>query len=344
MTVETRTGLTRAALFDMMHAYKTTALLRTAVELGVFEQLAGGPLSVEAMAARTGVVPRGASILLHALAAVGLLDTVDGGFALPAGGEELLVRGRPAYFGDMVHVVASDWEWDALKVLTKAVRGGGAVVSEHAETPRFGYWEDFAAYAGAVAGPTAAVLADAIDGWAGRRESLDILDVACGHGIYGFTVAARHGNSRLWSLDWPNVLEVTARHAERLGLRDRMHPLPGDMFTTPLGGPYDLVMVTNVLHHFSAERATELLRRLTAALKPDGRLVVVGFTRTDAPPERDPSPHLFSVLMLVWTAEGEVHSAGTYDEMLRAAGLIPAKEHTPPGLPLTIMVTQPAST
>ncbi|GGO95530.1 class I SAM-dependent methyltransferase [Wenjunlia tyrosinilytica] len=336
--------LTRDDVLTMMQAYKTTSLLRTGVQLGVFEGLAAGPEGAEALAARLGTDPRGMRILLNALVAVRLLDLDGNAFRLVSGAAQCLVPGRPGYLGDMVHVMAGDWEWEALRRLSEAVRHGGVVVPENAETPGYRYWEDFAEYATAVAAPTAVTMADALDPWARGRSRLDVLDVACGHGYYGFTFAQRHPAAEVYSLDWPNVLEVTARHAERMGVRARMHALPGDMFEVPLGGPYDLAMVTNVLHHFSEEKATELLRRTAKALRPGGRLAIVGFVTGGESPAQDPLPHLFSVLMLAWTSNGEVHSAEAYQRILTAGGFTAIQTHAPKGLPLRVLLAERSAT
>ena len=111
------------------------------------------------------------------------------------------------------------------------------------------------------------------------------------------------------------------------------------MFEVPLGGPYDVVFVTNVTHHFSAEKVTELLTRLGTVVKPGGRIVLIGFTVGAEPPVRDPAPHLFSVLMLVWTFEGESHSVATYNKALNAAGFTDATVH-PTDLPFRILVAE----
>ncbi|WP_440103954.1 methyltransferase [Streptosporangium sp. H16] len=330
--------ISRESLLGMMQAYKTTSLLRTGVSMGVFDCLAEGPVDAETAAGRLGSNPRGMRILLNALAAVGLVEEKAGRFELPAGAEEFLVNKSPGYLGDMVRIMASDWEWDALKRLDEAVRHGGTVMEEHAETPGYGYWEDFAAYAVVVARPTAEVAAEALKPWAEGREKLDVLDVACGHGMYGLTLAQHNPQAQVWALDWPNVLPLTEQHAERMGVLDRLHRLPGDMFEVPLGGPYDIVLVTNVLHHFSEERAGELLNRLAPAVKPDGKIVLVGFTLGDEGPAEDPAPHLFSILMLSWTFEGEVHSIAAYDRMLAAAGFTGGRRYDVPGLAFRVLV------
>jgi SAM-dependent methyltransferase len=331
-------GPSRPDLFGMMLAYKQTAVLRAGIELGVFAALAAGPADADVMAVRLGADPRGTRLLLNALAALGLLDVSGDGFVLTGGARTFLVPGEPGYVGDMAKVMASTWEWEALTSLPQAVRRGGTVLDQHAETPEYRYWQDFAAHAGAVAGPTAETAAAALRSWAAARPRLDVLDVACGHGLYGFTLARQQPHAAVWSLDWPTVLPVTRRHAERLGVADRMREIAGDMFAVPLGGPYDVVMITNVLHHFSAERAVELLRRAAQVTAPDGKIVLVGFTLDDQPPALDPEPHLFSILMLVWTFQGEVHSVPAYRRMLAEAGFGDAEVLRVAQLPLRVIV------
>ncbi len=173
---------------------------------------------------------------------------------------------------------------------------------------------------------------------------MDIIDVACGHGLYGYTLAAAHPQARVWSLDWPNVLAEARKHAAEMGVSDRVESIAGDMFEVPLDGPYDVAMVTNVLHHFSPERGVALLRRVGDAMVHDGRLVLVGFVTHDGqPPARDAAAHLFSVLMLVWTHEGEVHSEATYQRMLAAAGFAEGRFYRVPSLPLCVIVAERGS-
>jgi C-methyltransferase len=322
----------------MMLAYKTTALLATGIELGVFDCLADGETEAATVAAKLGLDERGSKLLLNALGAIGLLESDGKSYRLGEGVDRHLVRGRPGYVGDMIRVMASPWEWDALRRLPDAVRHGGTVMDEHAESPGYRYWEDFAAFAGAVARPTAEHAAGVLAGWASARARLDVLDVACGHGLYGFTLAAHQPRARVWSLDWPNVLPIARRHAMELDVADRMSTIPGDMFEVALGGPYDVAYVTNVLHHFSEERATALLRRVGAAMEPDGKIVLVGFTSGEGPPAADPAPHLFSILMLVWTTGGEVHSVDAYQRMLTASGFKNTTVHHVPSLPLRVII------
>lgn len=342
MTAGQQVGVSRSTVLGMMQGYRDTSLLRTGIDLHVFDTLAEAPMTARHLAQRLRLDARGLLILLNALVALGLLRRDEETFSLAAGVAELLVRGRPTYLGHLKDILASDWEWDTLKVLGDAVRAGGRVVGTHAETPNFQYWEDFARSATAATGPTSELVADLLDDWMRARPSVELLDVACGHGIYGYTLAARQPQVQVHSLDWPNVLPIAEQRAKDMGVHDRAHFIGGDMFEIPLGGPYDLVFVTNVLHHFSLAKATELLRRVLGALKSDGKLVVVGFCIGDEPPEVDPVPHLFSVLMLAWTQGGQVHTEHEYRAMFGAAGFKPAQVRCIPQIPMRVLIADRA--
>jgi len=77
---------------------------------------------------------------------------------------------------------------------------------------------------------------------------------------------------------------------------------------------------------------------MATALKPDGRLVTVAITTGDDAPADDPVPYLFSVLMLAWTHEGEVHPASGYADAVREAGFAEPRQLTVPHNPLRVYI------
>jgi C-methyltransferase len=331
MTQTLEEGITAGQLHGIARGFVKTALLRTAFELRLFDLLADGPRTAAELASGRDVPARSMRILLDGLAAIGLLRTDSGRYALLPGSDDLLLSNGGHYFGHAMRLSASDWEWDAQKDLADAVRKGGTVATTHVMTPDFDYWRDFATYTSWWNNGAADLMADELAPWAATRESVSVLDVACGHGSYGFQFAQQEPRARLWSLDWPSVLEITRQRAEMFGVADRTSYIPGDMFEVPLGGPYDIVMLTNVLHHFDEATATRLLTRVAGAVKPGGRIAVVGHTYDDGDsPETNPLPYMFSVIMLVQSDAGETHNVATYLRMLSKAGLVDARSHTSP--------------
>jgi len=330
-------------IMRMIQGLQTTAILKAGVELGVFDRVAAGAHDVQSLAAAIGASERGTRILLDGLAALRLLETADDGYRLTPLADTYLVSGRRMYLGGSTEIMASDLAWRFWADLAEAVRRGGTVLDEHAETPGHEFWETFAPSSVGLATPASQALAELLAPWAGRRSDLDVLDVACGSGLYSLTLAAAQEHARVTLLDWANVLALTRANVERLGLTGRTGVIEGDVFTVPLGGPYDLVVASHIFHHFSEKRCLELLRRLAGVLKPDGRLAIHEFTAETERPEDEPVPYLFSVLMLAWTPAGEAYPVSTYRRLLREAGFAAPEVHRIPGMATRFVIADRAS-
>jgi C-methyltransferase len=330
------------ALMQLMQGFQASAILRTGVQLGVFDRLAEGDATAAEIAAQTGADERGTRILLDALSALGLVAVDGERYRLTPLSAAFLVSSGPMYLGELTRIFSADHLWQRFQRLDEAVRQGGAVTDDHAETPMHPWWEDFAASVGGLAGGAAPGIAELLAPWASKRDPLDILDVACGNGLYGYTLALQNPQARVWSLDWPNVLTTSRGVAERLGLSDRVEWIPGNMFEVPLGGPYDVVLMSHVLHHFDEDRCVELLRRAAGVLRHGGRLVIQDFTASGDDPERDLAARLFSVIMLVWTRQGEAHSLPRLARMLAAAGFAAPEVHPLPHMPTRVLVAERA--
>jgi ubiquinone/menaquinone biosynthesis C-methylase UbiE len=327
-------------LLEMAQAVRRAGVLCAGLDLAVFDSMTGGPAHPDKVAERLDIPPRGARVLLRALAAIKLLDTDGERFWLAPGTERVLVRSSPDFFGDTLRLAVSKYEWEALGRLSEAVRHGGTVLPTNAETPGYGFWEDLARNPTPHTPMVAELLCGALAPWARGQENLSVLDVACGHGLYGYTLAKRFPQVRVRSVDWANVLHLSREHADRMGVLDRVELTPGDMFELPLGGPYDLTLITNVLHHFSVERVEVMLRRLASVTRPGGRIGVVAVTADGQAPASDPVPHLFAALMLAWTHEGESHSLESYRELLTATGFEEPELHQLNGVPLRLLVAK----
>jgi cyclopropane fatty-acyl-phospholipid synthase-like methyltransferase len=161
--------------------------------------------------------------------------------------------------------------------------------------------------------------------------------------LYSLTLARQHEHARLTLLDWPNVLAITRGTVDEMGLLERTSFIEGDVFDMPLGGPYDLIVASHIFHHFSEERCVALMRRLAGALKPDGRLAINDFMAAETKPQEEPFPRLFSVIMLVFTQEGEAYSIEAYEQMLREAGFDAPDVHEGHGMPSRFLIASPLS-
>jgi cyclopropane fatty-acyl-phospholipid synthase-like methyltransferase len=115
------------------------------------------------------------------------------------------------------------------------------------------------------------------------------------------------------------VLEVAQENAEAAGVASRFRTIAGSAFEAEFGGPYDVVLLTNFLHHFDAATCETLLRKVHAALTPGGRAVTLEFV-----PNEDrvtpPGAASFSFVMLGSTRAGDAYTFAEYRRMFGAAG------------------------
>ena len=115
------------------------------------------------------------------------------------------------------------------------------------------------------------------------------------------------------------VLKVARENAAAAGVSDRYRTLPGSAFEVNFDGPYDVVLLTNFLHHFDVATCEGLLKRLHAATRPDARVAVLEFVPND---DRvtPPNDAMFALTMLATTGHGDAYTHKEFDSMLRNAG------------------------
>jgi 2-polyprenyl-3-methyl-5-hydroxy-6-metoxy-1,4-benzoquinol methylase len=322
-------------IMQLMQGAQATSIFRTAIELGVFGQIAKGNRTASSVASAIGCKERPTRILLDACGALGLIEKKGREYALPPATEQFLVPGKPTYMGELSNLFCGESLWNSVARLTDAVRNDGTVMPEHAETPQYRFWEMFARSTAAMAAPAAQALDGQLAEYIGKRPKARVLDVAAGSGFYGFTLA-RRPNVELRVLDWPNVLVETRNWAKKLGVDEsRVGYIEGSLFDVGWQGPYDVIVMSHIFHHFDAPTCEALMKKAAAALAPGGRLAIHEFIY-DAD-LKNPMAAMFSITMLTTTRHGEAFSAADYARWFESAGLRTAGMQMNPGMPTTFL-------
>jgi 2-polyprenyl-3-methyl-5-hydroxy-6-metoxy-1,4-benzoquinol methylase len=304
--------------FETVNAFQRAAAVESAVELNLFTAVARGHDTPAALAAACNVAERGARILADSLVVFGFMTKTAGRYRLTADSATFLDQSSPAYLGGAVEFLRSRTLRGAFDRLTAAVRAGGAPPDDNTTAPDHDAWVQFArGMAGIMSGPAEALARRVLAGH--ELAPLRVLDVAAGHGLFGIAVARHNPAATIVASDWTNVLAVAKDHARRAGVLDRYETLPGSAFDVDWGDGYDVVLLTNFLHHFDAGTNTRLLRRVHAALKPGGRAVALEFVPNDdrvTPARTAP----FALTMLATTPAGDAHTYSEYKQMFESAG------------------------
>ncbi|HEU5404166.1 MAG TPA: class I SAM-dependent methyltransferase [Terriglobales bacterium] len=318
---------TPTRIFNAMFAYRLTSALRGAIDLDLFTAIAEGEHTAEAIALRVQGSVRGVRILCDYLTIEGLLEKAGNEYRLAPDSAAFLDRRSPMYLGSAAGFLANPELMHYFNDLAGTVRRGGTSDEEASTQPENPMWVDFARYMVGIAGFGAEMVAQLL-----ARQNVPVhkvLDIAAGHGMYGIALGRHNPQAQIVALDWKNVLEVASENANRAGLGDRFSKIQGSAFDVEMGSGYDVVLLTNFLHHFDPPTNEKLLQKVHQALEPKGRVVIVEFVPN---PDRisPPEAAAFSVTMLATTPSGDAYTFAEYQSMLRNAGYATSELHPLP--------------
>jgi hypothetical protein len=304
-------------IFETLTAYQRSAALRAAIELDLFRAVGEGPGDAASLARKCAASARGTRILCDYLCILGLLAKEDGHYRHTPVSAVFLDPRSQACIASSARFLGHPAVAEPFVRLADAVRSGHTVLpGDGSVEPENPIWVEFAhgmaPMMAAVAGPLGAMVLEGLSG------PLRVLDIAAGHGLYGIAVANLNPEAHITAVDWAPVLEVARANARTAGVEERYQLLPGSAFDVEYGGPYDIVLITNFLHHFDPAVCIALLRKVHAALLPGGRAAALEFV-----PNEDrvtpPMAAAFSLTMLASTAAGDAYTFRELENMYREA-------------------------
>lgn len=325
-------------IFATLNAHQQTASLKAAVDLDLFTVIDEGYNRTDQIAKKVQASERGVRILCDYLTIFEFLKKEDGRYSLSADAALFLSRKSPAYMGTIVEFLTNPQHFENIAQLTEAVRKGGTASQRGSNLePNDALWVSFARSMAPLTIPTATFIADLLG--AQKGQPWQVLDIAAGHGMYGITIAQQNPKAQIAALDWPAVLEVAKQHAAKAGVAERYATRPGSAFETDLGSDYDLVLLTNIFHHFDPETCVKLMKRVHQALKTGGKAVTLEFVPNEdrVSPPREAA---FSMQMLAGTDAGDAYTFSEYQQMFAKAGFPQTSLHPVPFMPQEVLLSE----
>jgi hypothetical protein len=291
----------------LLWAFAGHRVITVAGRTGILRMLAARGVTPDQIAAELDLDPLATGKVVRALSALGVA-TADGEHYRAAGGlREHFLPGDHDVVPFLEHSHAMYERWG--ETLEHWLRGDEwpVVTRTPEETRRFG------AAMRAMGGQTARRVAQAMD-----LEGVDrLLDVGGGWGQFAQAICRVRQGLRATVLDRPEVVERARAELEGSDVRESIDFLPGNYLESEYGTGYDLVLIANVLHQETADRAAELVRRGAEALAPTGRLAVVDFAIDDERRE-----HLLGALFAInMRSFGDTWTEPDIRGWMEAAGL-----------------------
>jgi len=302
-------------LSQIVNGFASSRAVQVAIELDLFSKLANQGKTAAQLAALAGTHASSMELLLNALTALGLLrKEAERFFALPIA-HTYLARSGPKYMGHWIRHQAQSWEsWSQL---LEAVQSGRPVKRQETlhESPR-----DLEVY---IRGLHELAIARGDARWLARAVSLkrcrSLLDLGGGPGTYAAMFCRSNRNLRAVVVDLPATLRVTRKILRDFDLTGRVSLQSADYRKDKIkGGPYDVALVSNILHSETEETNRTLLRNVHAVLSPGALLMIKDHVMS--PDHTEPEEGaLFALDMLLGT-RGRTYSFSEIAGWLEDAG------------------------
>jgi acetylserotonin N-methyltransferase len=311
-----------APVLDLITAFRSSAVMFSAVSLGVFDRLASGPADTPTLARFLGVNADALGRLLDTCVGLGLLQCQGDGYANSPAAAAYLTRTSPRRLTG--YITYSDRVlWPMWNHLADAVReGGNRWKQAHGlDGPLFANFfrdeDDKREFLlgmlgfGQLSSPEVVAAFDL-----SRFTHLVDLGGATGH----LAVAACRESPSLRAtvFDLPAAVPLaTEMIAAETDVADRITVTAGDFFVDELP-PADLYAVGRILHDWGEDKIHRLLKRIYQALPPHGALLIA--EKLIADDRAGPRWAQLQSLNMLVCAEGKERTFGEYVELLKAAG------------------------
>ena len=302
-------------------AFWASKTLLSAIEIGVFTELAHGPEAFESLSGRLGLHPRAARDFLDTLVALGFLTRDDGRYANTPEADLFLDRKKPSYVGGILemanHRLYPFWGHltEALRtgLPQNEVKGGGPGLFEelYADPARL---KQFLAAMTGISHGANMTIARAFP-WKTYRT---FVDVGTAQGDLAAQIAEANPHLIGIGFDLPEVAPIFEEYVAKVGVADRLAFQPGSFFTDALPKA-DVVLMGHILHDWDLPTKKMLIAKAFAAVPVGGALVVY-----EAIIDDDRSKNAFGLMMslnmLIETPGGFDYTGADCAGWMREAG------------------------
>jgi hypothetical protein len=315
--------------------------LHVVVSLDIADKLAGGPKTVEALAAEAGVVADPLYRMLRVLAMVGIFTEVSPRTFGLTPAADILRRDVPGSLHDMVL-------WAAEPLLRKihiegmyTVRTGKPAAEHLLGVPPFEYFAthpDIAAcFNNGMTSMSASVIPAVLEAYDFNGIGT-LVDIAGGHGEVLRSILAAHPAMRGVLFDVDHVIAGARPRIDAQGLTGRCTAVAGDFFKeVPAGG--DAYLMKHIIHDWEDEQAVLILRQIHARLdgRANGRVLLL---EAVVPPGN--APHVAKIidLEMLLTAGGRERTADEFAALFTNAGFEMTRV-VPTRSPLSVIEARP---
>ena len=324
------TNITPQPIFEVASGFMASKLLFIANEVGLFEHLADGPVSLDELAQRTDVAKVRLRIVADAMIVTGFLQRKAGKYqnsptaeAFLAGDSSVDLRPFLRFWNHLSYPV-----W--LKLEDAVCTGQAQSTMDLSDDLQ----RIFSEGVQAIQAVPSQALPAAYD--FGRHQRM--LDIGGGTGSWLTAVLRQYGDLSGTLFELPSAAAVAREDIAGGGVVQRVEVVDGNFFEDDLPPGHDVILIANVMHLFSPASNRDLLVRARQSAPTGGRLLLADFW-TDPSHTDPPFAALMAAEFLMITGEGDVYSEEEVRGWLNETGW-QALERKPLAGPQSLIVAE----
>lgn len=302
-------------------AFWPAKTLLSAIEFGVFSELARGAQSLDSLTQRLGLHPRAARDFLDTLVALGFLARSGDRYSNTLETDLFLDKAKPSYIGGILemanHRLYSFWGSLSEALRTGApqneVKGGGPGLFEtlYADPGRL---KNFLAAMTGISHGANLTIARKFP-WAGYKT---FVDVGTAQGDLGAQIALANPHLTGTGFDLPQVKPICEEYLAAVGVKDRVKFVAGDFFKEPLPKA-DVVLMGHILHDWDLPTKKMLIKKAFDAV-PSGGALIVYESIIDDDRSKNAFGLMMSLNMLIETPGGFDYTGADCSGWMKEAG------------------------
>jgi SAM-dependent methyltransferase len=296
--------LTPAKIMQLGTGFWGSKALLSAIELGLFTELAKGSLNAAALTKRLQLHPRSARDFFDALVALGMLKRTGARYANTAETALFLDRTKPSYVGGILEMSNARLYrfWGSLtdglrtgKPQNEVKTGGDFFGTLYGDPQRL---EGFLKAMTGLSVGSAKIIAKKFP-W---KKYHTFVDVGCAQGGVAVEIALAQKHLAGCGMDLPVVQPVFEAYVKDRGVGQRLRFHPGDFFKDPLQ-KCDVIVMGHILHDWNLDEKMMLLRKAYDVL-PTGGAAIIHEALIDDERKQNAFGLLMSLNMLIETHGG----------------------------------------
>ncbi|RPH34875.1 MAG: methyltransferase [Planctomycetota bacterium] len=313
-------GKTPDGILKLGLGFMGSKTLLTAVELGLFTELAKGPRDKDALRVYLGLHARSVEDFLDALVALGMLERKSGKYRNTPESNLFLDRNKPGYIGGLLEMANARLYgfWGSLteglktgQAPNEAKEGGNLFEAIYGDPERLrGFLQ---AMTGLSTG-TGRAIAKKFP-WKKYRT---FVDVGGAQGGVPVQVALAHRHLFGLNFDLPVVGPIFDEYVRSFGLDGRLKFQAGDFFKESLPQS-DVIIMGHILHDWNLEEKRALIAKVYQAL-PKGGAYIVHEAIIDNDRRKNAFGLLMSLNMLIETPGGFDYTGADGQKWMKEAG------------------------